>query len=146
MTITFILLDSYCWLITFTCVHLLVGARGSVVGLGTMLQAGKLWVPFLMRSLDSSIDLTLPAILWPWGLTQPLTEKSTRNLPGIRGDQHVRLTTPLPSVSPVSRKCGSFNVSQPYGHLWPVRKIALLLQFLVTHHFTAYMMSGSLCQ
>jgi hypothetical protein len=56
-----------------------VGARGRVVGSGTMLQAGRSWVQFPMRSLVSSIDLILPATLWP------LTEMSTRNLPGDIG-------------------------------------------------------------
>jgi hypothetical protein len=41
------------------------------------------------------------------GLTQPLTEMSITNLPGVKGDQCVRPTTPLPSVSRTSRKCGS---------------------------------------
>jgi hypothetical protein len=43
------------------------GARGSVVGWGAMLQAGRSRVQVPMRSLDFSVDLILPTALWSWG-------------------------------------------------------------------------------
>jgi hypothetical protein len=61
------------------------GARGRVIGRGTVLLAGRPLVRFPMRSLDILIDVILPAALWPLGSTQPLTEMSTRNLPGSKG-------------------------------------------------------------
>jgi hypothetical protein len=42
------------------------GVRGTAVGWGTMLQAGRSWVWFPM-SLDFSIDLILPAASWTCG-------------------------------------------------------------------------------
>jgi hypothetical protein len=62
-----------------------MGAPCSVVGLGSMLQAGRSRIRFPVRSLDFTIDLILPAALWPLGSTQPLTEMSTSNLPGGKG-------------------------------------------------------------
>jgi hypothetical protein len=66
------------------CVLLLMlrGSRGSVVGWGTMLQAGRSrvrvpmrWIFFFNLPIPSSHSMAL-------GSTQPLTEMSTWNLPG----------------------------------------------------------------
>jgi hypothetical protein len=57
-------------------------ARGSVVGWGTMLQAGRSRFRFPMRSLDfSSWPYPSSRIMTLWS-TQLLTEMSTRNHPG----------------------------------------------------------------
>jgi hypothetical protein len=60
------------------------GARGSVVVRGTMLQAGRSRVRFSIRSWDVSIANPSSSTM-ALGLTQPLTEMSTRNLPGRKG-------------------------------------------------------------
>jgi hypothetical protein len=105
-----------------------MGVCGSVVGRGTVPQARRSQVRVLKRGPPPPPNLPNPSsctmALWS---TQPLTEISTSNLPGVKGSQRGRPTISPASVSRLSEKCGSLDLSQPYGPSQPVAGIALLI-------------------
>jgi hypothetical protein len=66
------------------------------------------------------------------GLTQSLTEMSTRNLPGGKGRSARKAVSLIALFEPiVYRKYGSLDVLQHYGRRRPVTGIALRLPFIL---------------
>jgi hypothetical protein len=88
------------------------GARGSVVGWGTMLQAGRSPV----RIPDEVDIFNLPNLssrTMALGSTQPLTEMSTRKLPGGKKRPARRADNLAAIYQPNVWKCGGLNLPQP---------------------------------
>jgi hypothetical protein len=86
---------------------------GSVVGLGTMLQTGRSRDRFLRRSLHFSINLILPAALWPWVDSACNRNEYHESFLGGKGrparKAHTLTTICLENVGALT--------SQPYGPL-----------------------------
>jgi hypothetical protein len=62
--------------------------------------------------------------------TQSLTEISTKSHPGGKA-RSARKSDNLTAIcEPLSAKCGSLNISHPYGPRWSVTGIALLFTLL----------------
>jgi hypothetical protein len=107
-----------------------------------MLQAGRSQVRFPLWSLFLSIDLILPAALLPWDRLSLYQKWVPEIFLEEKGGRRVRLTTSPPSVSRLPRKCGSLNVSQPYGPQRPVTGIVLPI---AVHEDIALFLIRSIC-
>jgi hypothetical protein len=93
-----------------------VTGSNRVVGWGTMLRAGWSRVRFPMRSLDIFSLFNPSSRTMALGSAQPLTEMSTRNLPGGKGRPENKANNLTAICEPIVwRKRGNLDVSQPYG-------------------------------
>jgi hypothetical protein len=93
----------------------------SIVGWGTMLQAGRLRVRVPMRWIFFQLTSFKPHYDPGVDLAYDRSEYQVSSW-GVKGGQQVRLTTLSPSVSWLCRRCGSPNLSQPYGSSRPVNR------------------------
>jgi len=81
---------------------------------GAALLVGRTRVRFPLASLELFIDIILPARTVALGSTQPLAEKSTRDISWDKGGRCIGLTT----LPPSGAECLQIWELQPPGILW----------------------------
>jgi hypothetical protein len=107
-----------------------------IVCWSTMLQAGSTLVWFPLSSFNFFNLRNPSSCIMAMGLTQFLTEMSTRKFFWeVKCGWCVRLTTSPPSLSWFSRKCGILDITQPCRPLCPTTGIVL---FILLHYFIQY--------